>query len=355
MKPALALIALCSFLVDSAGHAQCDPVNTNPLVLLDASGPARPVTTLGDWARRRPQIPDAMQQVMGPLPGPEHQVAFDLRIEEEKDCGGYIQKKISISVEDWDRLPALLLVPKSLKGKAPAMLCLHPTSDLGKAIVCGRGAKPNRNYGQELAERGYVVLAPDYPGFGDYVDARRALYGHGYVSASMKGIWNHMRCVDLLETLPEVDPTRIGCIGHSLGGHNTLFLSVFDTRLKVLVSSCGFTSFPKYFAGDLTGWTHAGYMPTIDSVYRKDPARMPFDFPGVLAALAPRPLFVNAPLHDANFDVSGVKDCVKTARVVYALYGARRKLTAVHPDAEHDFPDEARKQAYAFIDSVLKR
>jgi dienelactone hydrolase len=354
MKHTLTLISLYSLLVLPSALAQAVPVNTNPLVLLDASGDPRPVKTLADWSKRRPQIPLAMQQVMGSLPDASHKVPLDLRVEEEKDCGSYVQRKVTIAVEDWDRLPALLLIPKSLKGKTRAMLCLHPTSEHGKAVVCGLGIGPNRNYGQELAQRGYIVLAPDYPGLGDYVAARNELYEHGYASASMKGIWNHMRCVDLLETLPEVDPSRIGCIGHSLGGHNTLFLGVFDPRIKVLVSSCGFTSFPKYYGGDLPGWTHPGDMPTIDTVYGMDPARMPFDFPGILAALAPRPLFVNAPLQDANFDVSGVKDCIDTARSVYALYGAKKKLVAVHPDAEHDFPESVRKQAYAFIDAVLK-
>jgi len=56
---------------------------------------------------------------------------------------------------------------------------------------------------------------------------------------------------------------------------------------------------------------------------------MPFDFPELLAALAPRALFVNAPLHDSNFDVDGVRECVA------AYHG--KHLEAVYPDAEHDF------------------
>ncbi len=295
-----------------------------------------------------------MQEVMGPVTKSDKVVPLDVKVEEETEFPKYMQKKVSLAVEDWDRLPALLLVPKSLTGRVPAVLCLHPTSELGKAVVCGKGIKPNRNYGQELAERGYVVLAPDYPGFGDYVEARKALYEHGYKSATMKGIWNHMRCVDYLSSVPEVDAARIGCMGHSLGGHNTLFLGVFDPRVKVLVCSCGFTSFPKYYAGDLTGWTHPGYMPAIASEYGKDPARMPFDFPGVLAALAPRPLFVNAPLHDANFDVGGVRDCIRAIEGVYGLYSADKEVSVVYPDAEHDFPDEARRQAYAFVDRALR-
>ena len=196
-----------------------------------------------------------------------------------------------------------------------------------------------------------MALAPDYPRFGDYqVDA----YARGYASASMKGIWNHMAAVDLLQSLPQVDPERIGCIGHSLGGHNTLFVAAFDERIKVAVTSCGFTAFPKYYDGDLTGWTHAGYMPRIASVYGKDPARMPFDFPEVLAAIAPRAVFINAPLRDGNFAVAGVRDCVDAARPVYALLHAEGRLVAQHPDSAHDFPPEVRRAAYAFVDKILR-
>src|SRR5581483_6177021 len=91
-------------------------------------------------------------------------------------------------------------------------------------------------------------------------------------------IWNHMRAVDLLQSLPEVDASRIGAIGHSLGGHNSIFLAVFDDRVKCVVSCCGFCSFPRYFGGDLTGWSHNGYMPRIRDCYGCDPVRVPFDF-----------------------------------------------------------------------------
>lgn len=238
-----------------------------------------------------------------------------------------------------------------MEGRVPAILCLHPTHERGKDVVVGLADRPNRNYAEELAERGYVTLAPDYPGFGDYkVD----VYAMGYASATAKGIWNHMRAVDLLQSLPEVDPKRIGCIGHSLGGHNTLFAGLFDDRIKVMVTSCGFCSFPTYYKGDLTGWSHKGYMPRIETVYHKDPKRMPFDFTEVLACLAPRPVFINAPLRDDNFDVDGVRNCLTAAQPVYALFNASGRLTAIHPDCPHDFPAPAREAAYAFIAKHLK-
>jgi predicted dienelactone hydrolase len=169
----------------------------------------------------------------------------------------------------------------------------------------------------------------------------------------MKGIWNHMRAGDLLEELPEVDNERIGCIGHSLGGHNTLFVGAFDERLKVMVSSCGFTSFPKFYGGDLTTFSKKVYMPKVAERYGSDPARMPWNFSDVVSALAPRALFVNAPLYDDNFEVSGVRDCVEAAMPAYRALGVEDRLVAVYPDTGHDFPASERKAAYSFIDAAL--
>jgi dienelactone hydrolase len=232
------------------------------------------------------------------------------------------------------------------------MLCLHQTTRIGKGEPAGVGGIPDLHYALELAQRGYVTIAPDYPNFGDYhFDS----YASGYASATMKGIRNHMRAVDVLESLSEVDPKRIGCIGHSLGGHNTLFVAAFDERIRTMVSSCGFNSFKKYYGGNLAGWSGLTYMPRIAERYGKDPAKVPFDFPDVLAALAPRPLFINAPLHDENFEVSGVNDCIAAAQAVYAtVYKTADRLVAVHPNAGHSFPPEARERAYLFLDRWLR-
>jgi dienelactone hydrolase len=313
-----------------------------------------PIENAADWKKRRAHILAGMAEAMGPLPDPDRRVPFNMEILEEKTFPGYTRKKITFGVEKGDRLPAWLLIPRQADGPFPAILCLHPTCEDGKDICAGISGKENRNYAEELAQRGYVTLAPDYPGFGEYRAARPWLYENGYGSCTMKGIWNHMRCIDLLQSLPETDGQRIGCIGHSLGGHNTLYLGVFDPRVRVLVTSCGFNAFRRYRGGDLTGWSHDGYMPRIASVYQCDPARMPFDFHEVLGAIAPRPLFINAPLHDDNFEVSGVRECVKAAGAVYDLYKTRGHLKAVYPDADHDFPDAVREEAYAFLGRFLQ-
>ncbi len=321
------------------------------LVYADDAGKVHPVKTPADWERRRAHILAGMEAVMGPLPGASRKVPPDLKVEEETDAGGHVRRKVTFAAEEGDRVTAYLLVPKGQKGKAAAMLCLHQTIGAGKDEPAGLTGSKNLHYARELADRGYVCLVPDYPGFGGY---NPDPYAAGYASATMKGIWNHMRAVDVLQSLPEVDGGRVGVIGHSLGGHNALFAAAFDARLKVVVTSCGFTSFPKYQGGKLNVWANRrAYMPRIASAYGSDPKRVPFDFPEVLAAIAPRAVFVNAPTGDGNFDVGGVRECVAAAGPVYELLGGKGKLAAVHPRCGHDFPPDVREKAYQAIDRAL--
>jgi hypothetical protein len=339
----LSALAAPPALPDYPDHANLETVR-------DGEGKLVPVASKADWGVRRDHVLGGMQQAMGPIPGPERRVPLDVRVLEETDQGDFLRRKIDFASEPGDRVPAWLLIPKR-PGPLPAVLALHQTVAIGKDEPAGLGGKENLHYGLELARRGYVVLIPDYPRFGDYkVD----VYALGYQSASMKAIWNNMRGVDLLADLPRVDPERIGAIGHSLGGHNALFTAAFEPRIKAAVTSCGFTRFGRYYNGDLTGWSHAGYMPRIKEVYGADPKRMPFDFPEILGAIAPRGVFVNAPTKDDNFDLQGVKESLESARGVFGLHGVDDRLKGEYPEALHDFPPEQRESAYRFLDGLLR-
>jgi acetyl esterase/lipase len=323
------------------------------LLVYREGGKEHPVRTPADWAKRRGDILANMQRVMGMLPEPAAKVPLAVEILTKGKTPHFLRQKLTFAVAKGERVTAYLLMPRERKGKLPAVLCLHQTNGkLGAREPAGLGGNPNLHYAAHLAERGYVTLAPDYPSFGEYqpYDFKKS----GFQSGSLKAVWNNMRAIDLLQSLPEVDPERIGCIGHSLGGHNTMFTAAFDPRIKALVSNCGFTSFPKYFGGRIKGWTSDRYMPRIASVYELKPEKVPFDFPEVVAAFAPRAFLASAPLRDSNFEVSGVKDCIAAARPVYELLGAGEKLAANYPDCAHDFPPEVRKVAYAWLDRWLK-
>src|SRR5213594_2231862 len=258
---------------------------TNLLCYVHTDGSIRPVKSTADWQKRRGQILAGMEKIMGPMPGKEKRVPLDVKTEEEVDCGDYVRRQMSYASEPGSRVPAYLLIPKTAlenkKTKWPAVLALHQTHKAGQNVVVGLGESPNDEYGVELVRRGFVVLAPPYPMLANYQPDIRAL---GWQSGTLKGVWDNMRGLDLLASLPFVRTNRgFGAIGHSLGGHNSVFTAVFDERIKVVVSSCGLDSFLDYYRGDPTvwqperGWCQLRYMPALTN-YGGRLAEIPFDF-----------------------------------------------------------------------------
>ncbi len=361
MKKLLFLLLFIAFLFNPGCKRYSD--YSELLLYKDPSGSKKPVKTLADYELKRRQILDSMQMAMGKLPDKSGLPAPEIQITDSLKEKNYTRLTINIKVEENESVSAFLYVPlqNGKKERLPAMLALHGTGPLGKKYVDGQGNNPNRAYAKELAERGYVVIAPDYPSMGDQLN-----YDFGkdrYESGTMKGIFNHMRCIDLLEIREDVDPDRIGVIGHSLGGHNAMFVGAFDKRLKVIVSSCGWTPFESYdigeeaskrFGGRLGAWAQDRYMPLLRDKYKLDGMKFPFDFNEVIAAIAPRAFFSNSPLNDSNFDVNGVRKGISEASEVYRFLKAEDKLQVRYPEAGHDFPPEVRLEAYRFIDKVLE-
>jgi hypothetical protein len=363
--PAVAVQSPSSFAVSgfSADSSPSDPARLprdNLLAFHDDSGAVRPVATVADWQRRRAEVVRGMETVMGKLPGDARRCALDLKVADETDCGTYVRRFITYESEPGSRVPAYLLVPKKALepgARVPAILCLHPTDNvIGHQVVVGLGGKANRQYAAELAERGYVTLAPSYPLLANYQPDLKKL---GWESGTLKAVWDNMRGLDLLESLPFVKPGRFGAIGHSLGGHNSVYTGVFDARIQVIVSSCGLDSFLDYYGGDEKvwqlekGWCQTRYMLRL-AEYRGRLEDIPFDFHELIGALAPRHVFINAPLRDSNFRHDSVDRVVAAASQIYKLYGQPARLRVEHPDCEHDFPDAMRQIAYELFDEVLE-
>lgn len=322
-----------------------------------------PVTTKTEWDKKRTQILENMQEVMGELPEHTGLPDFDLQFKDSLREEGCVRYSISFLVAQDERITAYLYLPRLSQSKAtyPAMLALHETDSLGKGSVDGQGINKNLAYAKELAQRGYIVIAPDYPSFGEMQNYD--FEKDRYKSGTMKGVFDHMRCVDLLQAMSNVDPEKIGVIGHSLGGHNAIFLGAFDSRLKIVVSSCGWTLFDYYNTGEraieryghrLGPWAIPRYMPLLREKFGLDSTKIPFDFDEVIAAIAPRVFFSNSPTGDKNFDVNGVKKGIEESMQVYRFLKVPENLQVYYPNAGHDFPPEIREKAYEAIDKVLK-
>ncbi len=177
--------------------------------------------------------------------------------------GAYTRTLITYSVEAGERVSAWLLVPQGTAPPDgwPTVLAIHQHDnnyDLGKAEPAGLAGNAMYAYGQELCQRGYVVLCPDLLCFEDRRSAREVhhaistLDDAGYerfeftrrlLSGScLQAKYLHdLTCaVDLLASLPRVNRERLGVIGHSLGGLESLWLTWYDARITAAVSSCGF-------------------------------------------------------------------------------------------------------------------
>lgn len=339
----------------SAGQFETNRLPHDNLLLFHQShGHITPVKSRSDWKKRRAEILAGMQAVMGSLPQAIKRCSLNVEIGEELDCGTYLRRSITYLSEPGSRVPAFLLIPKSVLSshrKTEAILALHPTDmEYGRRVVVEPLRSHYRAYAADLAARGYVVLAPAYPLMADYQPDLKTL---GYASGTMKAVWDNIRGLDLLDSLPFVRKGRFGVIGHSLGGHNAIFTAVFDDRIQAIVSSCGFDSFTDYMDGKIDGWTSSRYMPRLLD-YRNRLDEIPFNFPELVGALAPRPIFINAPLHDSNFKWRSVDRIILAARPIYQLFGAQQNLQVLHPDTTHDFPLAVREEAYGFLDRVLK-
>ena len=196
---------------------------------------------------------DTLINLLGSLP---QKAPLAMIITDEVDCGSYRRHTIEYAVESEERIQAFLCIPNETVAPLPAIYCFHQHAGnrlLGKSEVVGLAGDPNQAYAGELAQRGYITLAPDAICFENRCrDKNKPDHYHLHEL--------HMRLVrgqtllgkvlhdvsvgiDLLTILPAVDPDRIGFIGHSYGGRTALFAPVFDRRIKTSVCNCGSTNY----------------------------------------------------------------------------------------------------------------
>jgi pimeloyl-ACP methyl ester carboxylesterase len=325
------------------------------LVFYDEDDLFQPITKPEHFETKRQQIIDGMRKGMGRLPERPQRNSlgdFDIRVVNTQERGRYTKKTIHFEAAEGEIVHAFLYEPldKSAGKTRPGIVGMHPTGAAGKGCF---ESWPLCNFPIELAMMGYVVIVPDYPDFGD--SKPYDFNTDRYESGTIKGVFNHMTCVDLLQRHPDVDPAKIGTIGHSLGGHNAMFLAAFDDRVKIAVSSCGWTPFEFYETkkGRLKTWALPTYMPPLESVYHSDHTKFPFDFHEVAAAIAPRVFFSSSPTNDGVFPGWGPKAAEPHIRNFYRARRAEQAFQFHQPRAQHRFPWDTRQAAYRAMNDTF--
>ncbi len=356
MRVALFAAAFTALIAPAAAP---QPVVSHLSDLLTLYGPAPgdralkvTITTSELWQRKREDIRRRVLDIMGEFPAAS--VPLAARELSRVNAGPYLQVKVTYAAQDGETIPAWLLVPKG-DGPFPAVLAAHPTNPAGKDSVIGLEGSGYR-YAGELAVRGFVVLAPDSITGGERVlDGVRPYVtapfdrAHPAWSAMGKMCADHRRGIDYLVSLPYVDPSRLGVIGHSLGGYNAFFLGAFDERVRATVSSCGFT--PLAGASRPFAWSRENgfvHFPRLAPYLRGGLA--PFDFHEVLALLAPRGLYSYSAARDVYFpDVEAVRAGAAQVAGVYRLLGAADQFVFRLEDTPHAFPEAVRQHVYDWL------
>lgn len=324
-----------------------------------------PVQNLQHWAIRREEIGKTLLDYLGQFP--KERVELKPRILREEQLVGFRRLKVRYLTQPGEDVTAFLLVPDDITSAAPgaAILACHQTHEAAKEEVCGLAGKESMHYGLDLVRRGYVVLAPDsitageriYDGYEPFETAAFDKANPEW-SAIGKMAWDHMRGIDYLETLDFVDKQRIGVIGHSLGAYNALFLAAFDDRAKVVVESCGYCAIASDAGRERwarTSWfVHIPRLRSFVEPGSNQPA--PFDFHHIISRIAPRPVFQSVGLRDKIFPTadSAAQVHEKVAEI-YGIWKKSANLQSFFFDGEHDFPPDAKRLAYEFLDRHLKK
>lgn len=301
-------------------------------------------------------------ECLGKFPG---KVELEPVVISSTDKGTHLLQLVEYNVTVDERIQAYLLLPRELKSNNPAILASHQHAGeffLGKSEPAGLSGSPMYHYGLELCLKGYVVLCPDHLCFEDrrppeeqrrknhYLDGgnyERFVFGRCILEGSTlqaKYLSDLCRGVDFLESLDFVDTDRIGAIGHSLGGQETLWLSWYDPRIKAAVSSCGFSQIRSILEGGINHNLALYVYGLLNSG----------DMGALVCDLAPKPFLMTNGANDRIFPIDGVKEIAKMASEKYGWMGKAKNFKSIIFEGGHCFPDEVKDAAYEWLDRFLK-
>ncbi len=309
------------------------------------------------------------------------------------DCGDYVREHVVFSTTPDVRVPALVLVPKDAAAPRPAIVALHDHGGFylwGKeklveqehehAILRDFRARyyGGRSIAIDLVRRGYVVITIDMFYWGDRrllhdddpadwrdrpstmpvdrVDAfntrasqneqlvGRTIYSAGFTWPGVM-FWDDVRTVDYLRTRTDVDPSRIGCVGLSVGSLRAAHLAAIDDRVKAAVAVCWMTSFPTQLRRHVRHTI--GHTKVVPGLYRH------LDYPDVAALAMPRPLLVISGAKDTLFDQEGVAAAHAKLNACYAKAGVADNCRTRLYDTPHRFDTAMQAEAWAWLERFV--
>ncbi|MCM8804001.1 MAG: alpha/beta hydrolase family protein [Candidatus Omnitrophica bacterium] len=306
------------------------------------------------------QLINKIKELLGEFPQPSDLIPEKLS-EEEKEK--YIREKWIIQTEKDCFMPLYILIPKGNKKKYPAILCCHGHGPYGKDPVAGvYNNNPeiinnikvhNYNYGEQMAENGFVTICPDWRSFGERIGYYNIyqprdicnihFLQHLILGKTLLGvnIFDGMRAIDFLLTKDYVDKENIGCMGLSFGGTMTTYLTLLDDRIKAADIICYATT-TLHYAIERSNFCGSQIVP---SLYKYA------DVGDVIGAICPKPLLIESGANDTCFWIDSAKKAHKKIQDAYQVAGVSENLWIEVFPGGHSF---SGKLAFKFFKKYLK-
>jgi len=242
----------------------------------------------------------------------------------------YLVKELEINSTSTRRIRIIVTLPTSRKGLLPAVLCIgghgstlyspYDEQTIPKDDARRKSDHIYKAFGTVLAQRGYVTISTTVSQHNIY-EKDRSLMG--------ERLWDLIRCVDYIESLPQVDRAKIGCAGLSLGGEMAMWLGAMDERIAATVSAGFLTTMDHMEQDHCMCWKFPGLRELVD-------------FADVYSLTAPRALQCQNGMLEppSQFYVPLARKAMEEVRTIYSdLARPENAVLNVHPGGhEIDLP-----------------
>ena len=311
---------------------------------------------------------ETLPKVLATLGDPPPEASPNPELLAEWETEDLIRQRWIIDVQAHLSATLRVNIPKGLgeNEQRPALLCCHGHGQFGKEPVMGNHSRPelrqtiaqnNYNYGETMAQLGFITYAIDWIGFGERNDNQKPnhlalnrgrdwcnLY---YLHATMLGmtslsinVAHGKAATDVVSGFPHVDADRLGVMGLSGGGTMALWMTLCDERFKATEIICYSDLWAAFGIRDIN---YCG-MQVAPGLYKL------VDLPDLQGLIAPAPLLIDIGANDTCFKVDTAMRCYQQISAIYEAAGAAEQLELdLHP-GEHGW---GGNKAEAFFNAHL--
>ncbi len=311
-----------------------------PPLLFDREG--NPINSVSKWKEERERIKNRWLYYLGALdPNPK---IPELKVLEEDRPEGLLRQYVEYEGEPGIMVRGYLLKPENINEPLPGVIALHSTSDNQMIYIAGFKKGRLLGFGYNLARQGFVVFCPQcflwHDRGGRSYEQQVDLFTdrHPGSKGMAKMLFDAQRAVDVLESLEEVDSSRIGTIGHSLGAKEALYLGAFDDRVGAIVSNEGGIGI------EMSNWDAVWYLNKEIQAFRHQHHE-------VLALTAPKHFLL---IGGDGYDGKQSLPYMEAVKPVYGLYNKPQNLELKNHGEGHSAGPTAEKWTYDWMKDHLK-